>query len=262
MTISGPLRRYLKLGATIGQVTFGRAEELLKDARKASTQRASEAKATADDAFERSAQAGEHLVEMVGAEVARQLAALGLHGPEDVARLAERLRDKGRSVVGDIWQSQDKGSSDTATDPGSADHPGAQSSASTVTGIDEARRRSTERGGSANSGGTKRAPRSRTKASASAQARSKATPGSKGTVSAAAADGAADGQAGGPGKSGATARSPRPAASTSRAKTPSTPPRRGASGASSRAKATTARASQSKPKTPPKGKDTSAEDAK
>ncbi len=132
-------RKYVEAGAALGQVTRARAEELVRELLSAGGSSKGQAQEFLDDLLERSRRMGDSLLEVVRAEVASQLSALGVTSVDDLAqRVADILRrsaETGRSATGAAASS----AASTVTDlrSGAADQVGkaATSAKQAVAGV-------------------------------------------------------------------------------------------------------------------------------
>jgi membrane protein involved in colicin uptake len=108
-------RKYFEAAAVLGQITWGRAEELLREIMNGGDEQRANVQQFVDDFFERSRKATEGLIGIVRGEVATQMNELGLD-PEDIARQAadilRRSAGVGIRVMGD--QSRRRASSEPA----------------------------------------------------------------------------------------------------------------------------------------------------
>ncbi|MDA8074801.1 MAG: hypothetical protein M0Z40_06155 [Actinomycetota bacterium] len=97
-------RRYLDAAAVLGQITRARAEELMKDLMGSGDDQRAQAQQWVDELVDRGRDAAGDLVDVVRAEVSKQLQGLGLD-PEELARQAadvmRRSAAAGRRVVHD-----------------------------------------------------------------------------------------------------------------------------------------------------------------
>ena len=98
-------RRYLDAAAVLGQITRARAEELMKDLMGSGDDQRVQAQQWVDELVDRGRDAAGDLVDVVRAEVSKQLQGLGLD-PEELARQAadvmRRSAAAGRRVVHDV----------------------------------------------------------------------------------------------------------------------------------------------------------------
>ena len=98
-------RRYLDAAAVLGQITRARAEELMKDLMGSGDDQRAQAQQWVDELVDRGRDAAGDLVDVVRAEVSKQLQGLGLD-PEELARQAadvmRRSAAAGRRVVHDV----------------------------------------------------------------------------------------------------------------------------------------------------------------
>jgi polyhydroxyalkanoate synthesis regulator phasin len=139
MPSNDAFRKYVEAGAALGQVTRARAEELMRELLSAGGSSRGQAQEFIDDLLERSRRMGDSLLEVVRAEVARQLSALGVTSVDDLAQqvgeVLRRSAETGRSATGAAAST----AAATVTDirAGATDHVGkaASSAKQAVVGV-------------------------------------------------------------------------------------------------------------------------------
>jgi polyhydroxyalkanoate synthesis regulator phasin len=106
------IRKYLDAGSVFGQVTRGRAEEIVRELVNAGDIQRSQAQEWVDTLVERSRKTSEQIIEMVRHEVATQLSRVDAKSIENlskqVADVLKKSADAGRRATHDATQRAEK----------------------------------------------------------------------------------------------------------------------------------------------------------
>lgn len=119
MATNERIRKYLDAGSVLGQVSRGRAEEIVRELVNAGDIQRSQAQEWVDTLVERSRKGSEQVLEVVRREVAAQLAKLDNTALEALAsQVADVLRtsaEAGRKVTGLVTKQATEQAGKTAT---------------------------------------------------------------------------------------------------------------------------------------------------
>jgi polyhydroxyalkanoate synthesis regulator phasin len=130
------IRKYLDAGSVLGQVTRGRAEEIVRELVNAGEIPRSQAQEWVDTMVERSKKTSENLLELVRREVHTQLSKIDSASVEEIANqvavVLKRSAEAGRNATAGATQAA-KSATDEATKAAKTATAGATSAAKTAT---------------------------------------------------------------------------------------------------------------------------------
>ena len=173
------IRKYLDAGSVFGQVTRGRAEEIVRELVNAGDIQRSEAQEWVDTLVERSRKTSEQIIEMVRHEVAAQLSRVDGKAIENlskqVADVLKKSADAGRKATKDATDRAEKTAKKARKEAGKTVTAAREQAGKTATA---ARKRATQTAGRARAAAEKAVP-TRKAAKKPRPAASKKTTGAK-----------------------------------------------------------------------------------
>jgi polyhydroxyalkanoate synthesis regulator phasin len=153
------IRKYLDAGSVFGQVTRGRAEEIVRELVNAGDIQRSQAQEWVDTLVERSRKTSEQIIEMVRHEVAAQLNRVDGKAIENLAKqVADTLKksaDAGRKATRDATERAEKTAKRARKDAGKTVTAAREQAGKTATA---ARKRATQTAGRARAAAEKAVP--------------------------------------------------------------------------------------------------------
>jgi polyhydroxyalkanoate synthesis regulator phasin len=184
------IRKYLDAGSVFGQVTRGRAEEIVRELVNAGDIQRSEAQEWVDTLVERSRKTSEQIIEMVRHEVAAQLSRVDGKAIENlskqVADVLKKSADAGRKATKDATDRAEKTAKKARKEAGKTVTAAREQAEKTATA---ARKRATQTAGRARAAAEKAVPtrkaakKPRPAASKKATGAKKTAPAKKATTS-------------------------------------------------------------------------------
>jgi polyhydroxyalkanoate synthesis regulator phasin len=153
------IRKYLDAGSVFGQVTRGRAEEIVRELVNAGDIQRSEAQEWVDTLVERSRKTSEQIIEMVRHEVAAQLSRVDGKAIENlskqVADVLKKSADAGRKATKDATDRAEKTAKKARKEAGKTVTAAREQAGKTATA---ARKRATQTAGRARAAAEKAVP--------------------------------------------------------------------------------------------------------